>query len=332
MKITNHDVVMSAQSQLFKSEKTQLKVEIVKAEPARQNAVELVLSQEKPVDPSAETEELFHLSEQDIAKIRLLEKLIAALTGKPFKFNQVLKQEKDVMTRAGQSVSFPQGSPAVMGLRIEGSHEIFESESMTFASKGVVKTADGRSIDFSLELHMSRVFYEKTSFAMAFGEQLQDPLVIDLDGKGIAFGNDTSHLDLTLNGSEEGFRMLAYGSGFLALDRNNNGIIDDGSELFGPRTGRGFSELAQFDEDANHWIDENDAIFESLKVWTVTQSGEKALIGLKEAGVGAIYLGSVQGQYHIKEGSQLLGRIRENGVYLKENGAALGIHEIDLKV
>jgi hypothetical protein len=280
--------------------------------------VALSLSENAAAGGVERPEELFHLSEEDLEKMTLLEQLISALTGKEFKFNQVVKLQ--------------QRKQRQFGLRITTSHEIHEKEKMQYTSKGVVKTEDGRTIAFDLNLNMKRSFYEKRDSVLQIGGQMQDPLVINLDGKGVAFGEDTLSLDLTLDGNPEIFRSLASGSGFLARDTNGNGTIDDGSELFGPSTGHGFSELATYDEDGNNWIDETDEIFKELKIWQVNPQGVKTLIGLKEAGVGAIFIGHVSSQYQIKEGSELLAKIRETGTYLKENGVAGVIHEIDLKV
>ena len=339
MKIQSYDMALAAHSQFVKAERTKVTYEVFEARQPNSNAVQLDLSANTGLGSVEETDEMFHLSEEDQAKIRLLEKLISALTGKTFKFNQVVKLErgKQQEMRSQPVSDFTPAQPAasapkVYGIRIEASRERMESESMTFASKGVVKTSDGRTIDFEMAMHMSRSYYEKSEFAVQIGERLQDPLVINLDGKGIAFGDETIRMDLTLNGEVDAFRMLAEGSGFLAIDANGNGTVDDGSELFGPTTGRGFVELAAHDEDGNQWIDESDAIFSSLKIWTVGAQGDKTLIGLKEAGVGAIFLGSVNSPYHIKEGNHLVGKIRESGVYLKENGMAGAVHEIDLKI
>ncbi len=62
---------------------------------------------------------------------------------------------------------------------------------------------------------------------------------------------------------------------FLALDRNGNGIIDDGSELFGTATRKrdgtlaanGFEALREFDDNGDGRIDASDAIYPSLRLW-----------------------------------------------------------------
>lgn len=356
MKISSFDVEQRATSSFVRVEKSEMNIQAfrVNTQPALEgSAIVLSLSEESMNLQKTEAEDLFHLSDEDKAKIRMLEDFVSAITGKRFKFKQVVKLEesekkaeptfgrRDVGPRPQQGAVETQplggaplgGSPqGELGIRISTRHEISESEMMSFQSKGVVKTADGKTIDFQVNLHMERSYYESSSTLIELGAKMQDPLVINFDGKGVAFGEDSIELDITLDGEKDIFRNLAQGSGFLAFDQNQNGEIDDGTELFGAKTGNGFDELALHDQDANGWIDENDAIFKSLKLWTVSPTGEKSLIGLKEADVGAIYLGKVASQFHVKEGMELVGRIRESSVYLKESGGAGTVHEIDLKV
>ncbi len=84
--------------------------------------------------------------------------------------------------------------------------------------------------------------------------------------------------------------LLKSGSGFLGLDSNNNGRIDNGKELFGTQSGDGFADLARYDSDGNGWIDEGDPVYARLKVWLKDASGADKVISLADAGVGAIYL------------------------------------------
>ena len=355
MKITNFAVEQSALSTYRKTEKSESMIQVFRVPPAEQqnqpvnqldqNAVVLSLGTEDISAKEAELDKMFHLSEEDLAKIRLLEKLLSALTGKKFKFQQVVRldDESREKTSAAQAPASnpglalghrnrPANGAGNIGIRITAKHELHEVEQMSFESRGVVNTADGRSIDFKVNLNMSREYYESSDVLIEIGAKMQDPLVINFDGRGIAFGEDMIELDITLDGSKDQFKNLAAGSGFLALDKNGNGEIDDGTELFGPQTGRGFDELAAYDGDQNGWIDESDLVFDSLKIWTISPEGEKTLIGLKEADVGAIYLGNVASQFHIKQGAENVARIRETSVYLKESGGAGTIHEIDLKI
>lgn len=346
MKISNYEIEQRAQSTYMKSETKSVAIEVFEARPPSNGVngefIKLSLSEEALTGKIEDTVDLFHLSEEDQAKIRLLEKLIEALTGKEFKFNQVVKLKGNEgknpePKRAAPSMVMPNNngngnSSRAFGISIRTASELSESESMQFSSKGVIQTSDGRTIDFKLNFEMSRSYYEKSEMHIQIGERLQDPIVLNFDGKGIAFGEDSIEMDINLDGEVDYFRMLASGSGFLALDKNNNGTVDDGSELFGPKTGSGFGELAEYDEDQNNWIDETDEIFRELKIWSVNPQGVKTLVGLKDAGVGAIFIGHVSSQYQIKEGSELLAKIRETGTYLRENGLAGTIHEIDLKI
>lgn len=105
----------------------------------------------------------------------------------------------------------------------------------------------------------------------------QDPLAIDFGGKGINLTtlDNGVNFDLDNNGFSEKTAWIGTEDGFLALDVNGNGIIDNGSELFGDRFIRqngeysefGFEALGDFDEDADGQITENDSVFHSLLVW-----------------------------------------------------------------
>ncbi len=363
MKISSFEVEQKAFSAYSKVERSQSSIEmfrvnqpqpqeqaIAQSNPQPYNFIELSLSEEGLSLQETKTDELFHLSDEDKAKIQLIEDFVATILGKKFKFKQVVKLDEDARMKSGKKAegsdnglhlghnvanrgrAVSQAQQGALGIRITQSHEIQESEKMSFSSKGVVKTADGQTIAFKVNLEMERTYSEKSDVLIEIGAKMQDPLVINFDGKGIAFGEDSLELDITMDGTPEQFRNLAAGSGFLAIDKNQNGNIDDGTELFGPETGSGFGELSTYDSDNNGWIDESDEVFTSLKIWTVNPSGEKSLIGLKEADVGAIYLGKVASEYQMKSGADLLAKIRESSVYLKENGGAGTIHEIDLKI
>lgn len=263
------------------------------------------------------------LSDEDEATLKLLERLIEALTGKRFKFNQVPEHLKTGGRQAPR---------ASFKLHVKRSREVHETETLDYRSKGQVVTEDGRTVDFELNLYNSRSYYEKSEISAEVSGTFHDPLVINLDGEGIDFGDKTLRIDLDLDGQVDAVKWLKNGSGFLALDKNANGTVDDGSELFGPESGNGFGELNAYDGDANGVIDENDAVFNRLKVWTLDAEGNATLIGLKEAGVGAIFLSYTQGQYHFKNDDDAYARIKATGTYLKETGQAMAIHEIDYKI
>ncbi len=210
--------------------------------------------------------------------------------------------------------------------------EYHEDESVSLSTTGTVQTADGRTIDFGVNLNLSRSFTQITSSQVDYSQPiLIDPLVINVDASFVGLSDQTFTFDLDADGTADEIKGLAQGSGFLALDQNENGTIDDGSELFGTTTGNGFGELAKFDEDGNGWIDEADSVYSKLKVWCKEQDGTDKLIDLKDAGVGAIYLGSAEGDFSLTdENNQTDALVRRHGIFLYEDGNVGTIQQVDL--
>ena len=202
-----------------------------------------------------------------------------------------------------------------------------ESESMSFSTVGQITTEDSE-IDINLNFSMSRSFMVENQMDIynAF-----DPLVINLDGILPELSSDTFSFDLDNDGEKDQISKLTSGNGFLALDKNGDGEINQGSELFGTRTGNGFGELAEYDKDNNDWIDENDAIFNQLRIWLKNEdTNEKELIGLGEAGIGAIYLNANASEYTYKtESNQTLGELKGCSFYLNEDGTCGNVSQID---
>lgn len=207
----------------------------------------------------------------------------------------------------------------------------YEEETTSFSSSGIVRTADGREIAFGVEFSMSRAFCQVFEMLTAQDYFVTDPLVINLDTDMTEVSDFKFLFDLDCDGVKENISFAGAGSGFLALDLNEDGVINDGSELFGTKSGDGFADLAKFDSDGNGWIDEADEIFEKLRVWTKDENGNDMLISLKEADVGAICLGRVGTQFSLND---RLGHtnafMRSSGVFLRESGGAGTLAQLDL--
>jgi len=209
-----------------------------------------------------------------------------------------------------------------------------EQEKMEFKAEGLIRTADGREIAFSTSLTMSRNYVEESGINTGQGGAKKiDPLVINFDGKGAQLSQTRFNFDLDNNGTEEQIASLHPGSGYLAWDRNGDGIINNGSELFGPTSGLGFSELARFDEDGNHFIDEGDSIYHQLRIWSFNEDGSQQLVALGDKNIGAIFLGHVTSPFQLKDdNNQSLGEISNSGFFLYENGKTGLVQEINLTV
>lgn len=226
------------------------------------------------------------------------------------------------------------GSEASPLVRVTASQTMFsELEAVSFAGSGVVNTSDGRQINFNVELGLSRAFCAKYEDFTMQDYVFTDPLVINFDTDSAQISDQKFLFDIDADGDEEEISMLGSGSGFLALDKNGDGIINDGSELFGARTGNGFADLAGYDGDGNGWIDEADSVFQSLKVWSFDEDGNPRLTDLKEAGIGAVYLGSASTEYHLNDNANnTQAVIRSTGVFLRENGGTGTIQHVDFAV
>jgi len=216
----------------------------------------------------------------------------------------------------------------VSGLRVESFE--YEYEEVTYQANGVVHTADGKTITVDINMHMSREFVSFMGISSNGGMPV-DPLVINYGGTAASLMGEKFLFDLTMDGNMDSLSVLAEGSGFLAIDWNGDGIINDGSELFGPTTGCGFSELRKYDSDGNGWIDENDEIFDKLVVWSRDKDGNDTVFTLKELGIGAIFLGDIATEFSFKsERNETLGVMRSTSFFLKSCGGAGTLSHIDL--
>jgi len=287
----------------------------------------------KTVAVSGKDDISIEISPEDQQKLMILEKLWERLTGKKIslqvfsgKFIRPWGSEKNIRSEEGQS----QGA----GLEYNYHESYHEEEKMSFNADGVIRTADNREINFYAALNISREFYQSLDVSIRDGEaKLSDPLVINYDGHGVGLTEQKFVFDLDSDGNEEQISMVQPGSGFLALDRNNDGVVNNGSELFGPQSGSGFQELASFDEDGNQWIDENDSIFDRLRIWSMDESGERHLFALGQKDIGAIYLGHLDTPFQLKDNqNQLFGQISSSGIYLQEQGGVGTIQQVDLAI
>ncbi|MCR5273503.1 MAG: hypothetical protein K6E13_11075 [Lachnospiraceae bacterium] len=236
---------------------------------------------------------------------------------------------ENTMSEALSDQQLPGGSYSFQGYRSE-------TEITTYSTTGTVQTADGRSIDFNLNLSMTRAFEEQYTEAANWGAALNaaalcDPLVINLDSASATVTDQSFLFDIDSDGKSDEISMPTGGSGFLAIDKNGDGVIGDGSELFGTQSGNGFADLKAYDEDNNGWIDETDSVFKRLMIYSKGSDGSDKLVSIGEAGVGAIYLGSSQTDFSLTgNNGDTNAVIRKTGVFLFENGSAGTIQHVDI--
>ncbi len=132
-----------------------------------------------------------------------------------------------------------------------------------------------------------------------------DPLVMDLDNDGIetiGIGNTVVVFDHNADGIRTGTGWVKSDDGFLVLDRNDNGVIDSGRELFGVDTlksngnlaSNGFDALSDLDSNHDDVFDQNDEEFAQVKIWRdFNQNGiatANELFSLPQMGIISINL------------------------------------------
>ncbi len=145
-----------------------------------------------------------------------------------------------------------------------------------------------------------------------------DPLVLDLDNDGIetiGIGGTVVVFDHNADGIRTGTGWVKSDDGFLVLDRNDNGTIDSGRELFGVDTIKsngalatnGFEALSELDSNGDHVFDQNDVEFAHVQVWRdFNQNGistANELFSLSELGIVSFNLNATTQNVNLGNGN-----------------------------
>lgn len=274
--------------------------------------------------------------------LQLIKSMLEMLTGQVIHVfyavqSQVPQAAELTLTDPKQAAAQGQArAPASAGFGIEYErHEIrTETEQTAFQASGTIRTADGKEISFQLGISMQRSFREESNISLRAGDgRKKDPLAINFGGTAAQLQSQRFRFDLAGNGQLENIPLLGGNSGYLALDLNGTGKIDSGRELFGTSSGNGFADLARYDSDGNGWIDENDPVFDKLRIWAPNAQGGGMLASLRDKQVGALFLSKQATPFELRDGgNQSLGAIRASGIFLAENGSAGTLQQIDLSV
>lgn len=171
----------------------------------------------------------------------------------------------------------------------------YEKESPNISFEDWLKTQEdwiGKYPDWFEKINRTGFFY------------FYDPLVLDLDGDGIelvkANGWNGVQFDFNGDGIQSATGWVKADDGILVYDRNNNGVIDDGTEIFGKDFNKqqnikdGFAALGTLDNNKDNVLNNQDTAFNKIKVWQdfnqdgITQKGE--LKTLSELGIASLSL------------------------------------------
>ncbi|HSX85471.1 MAG TPA: hypothetical protein VLE50_08680, partial [Cellvibrio sp.] len=135
----------------------------------------------------------------------ILEAMFNAITGDEMSLSAPVEFKSEAK---GQTLTIDTAPPAqAVATRSTGPglvyqrHEHYqEQETMRFQAVGIVRTADGREIEFSVAMNMSREFVQESRLGLQAGSKKIDPLVINFDGQGAALSQTRFEFDLDNNG------------------------------------------------------------------------------------------------------------------------------------
>ncbi|WP_196138184.1 hypothetical protein [Aliikangiella sp. G2MR2-5] len=167
----------------------------------------------------------------------------------------------------------------------------YELDFVKLTNKDVEVTAFNEV--FTIDLEISVV----NTTLMSEEEQMVDPLILSINNSESVFKSDHDIVfDLDGDGIADKFDALANGNYFLALDLNENGVIDSGKELFGDQNGAsdGFHELSKYDADGNMKIDQNDPVYERLTLTSLEATEAISLQKLSSFGITELLLNSIE--------------------------------------
>jgi len=206
-----------------------------------------------------------------------------------------------------------------------------ESEKTSVNIQAHLNLRSGNTIDVDLKQSMSRSIDLDLQLTALDATKFIDPLVLNFGGP-VSLSEDSVEFDLDADGHMENIATIASNSAYLALDKNGDGQINDGSELFGALSGDGFAELAQYDEDGNGFIDAADSVFSRLQLFNPAGGSNGTLRSINSAGVEAIYTGSIVSPFTLTSRSgETLGVVRSTGFHAGSYGADTA-QQIDLAV
>ncbi len=227
----------------------------------------------------------------------------------------------------------PNAQEGVQTVSVSEHYHYRHQRQQNFVATGSLETEAGETIKFQFYASAQQHFEYEAGSGL-FAEQINrrtDPLVIHLEGGFDHLSDAAFEFDIDGDGDTETLSFAGAGSGFLVLDKNRDGLINDGTEMFGTRTGNGFNELAEFDDDGNGFIDEGDAIYKQLKVYSRDSQGQDTLRSLEQVGVAAIGLSNGESPFVITDDyNNELGVSRRSGIFVSTTGHVGAIQQIDL--
>ena len=188
------------------------------------------------------------------------------------------------------------------------------------------------SLNYNLSISSERSSYSKLEMSAA---ALKDPLLVQFGSQGLGNIQGQTSFAINQDNTLDNLPIFTGDIGYLVYDQNNNQRADDGSELFGPRTGQGFVELAQMDSNKNGFIDVGDQQFEQLYLWQPSDDSNQTeqWLSLKEAKIQAISLSAISTPFDFyDQQGKIQAQLRQSSFAISEDGYGRGVHQVDVRI
>jgi hypothetical protein len=218
--------------------------------------------------------------------------------------------------------------------------ELFEQHRNDFFSPLFEFIDDAQVLIDDLMADVNEIFSDINDYFNAARNWIQrrDPLTLDLDGDGLeTTGIDPNNpilFDHDGDGTANATGWVKPDDGYLVFDRNENGLIDNGTELFGDSTplldengevvgqaADGFAALAAEDTNGDGIVDANDANWDKLRVWQDLNSDGKTDEGelktLEELGIAGFHVAKEENTQVLANGNA----VADLGSYIKTDGS-----------
>ena len=222
-----------------------------------------------------------------------------------------------------------------------------EQQQLNFTMQGEF-ILDNQTVNLSYQLNLS-ASYSSMSKIETTAAALKDPLVIQFGTRSIGHITDYAQLDINSDSKQDDLPIFSGDVGYLVFDKNQNNRVDDGRELFGPRTNNGFDELAQLDSNNNGFFDSQDENYSQVYIWqpqhsennsntgSSSESNKQNLVSLSQAGIKAISLNAIATQFNFRDQRQenngeISAQLKQTSFAITDNNQTVGVHQIDVRL
>ncbi|MEW6991459.1 hypothetical protein AADZ91_12310 [Colwelliaceae bacterium 6441] len=212
-------------------------------------------------------------------------------------------------------------------LKVEQWH--YHSQSLDYQMSGEFDiNGQQLKINYSFSLYSEQSSYSSIEMTAA---ALKDPLIVQFGDQALGQIKDEHNFDINQDGTLNNLPVFSGDVGYLVYDKNQNLKADNGSELFGPQTGNGFTELAQLDSNKNGFIDKEDEHFEQLYLWQPQKSN--SMTSLTEAKIQAISISAIDTPFSFHDtNGNIAAQMRQSSFAISDDGSGKGVHQVDVRI